>query len=61
VKKTIGKKNEDIEISMFNTNTIPLYAIVDPSGKPLTEPRGTNFDIAAYIEWLNRGIAAFSK
>jgi thiol:disulfide interchange protein DsbD len=61
VKKTMGKKNEDIEISMFNTNTIPLYAIIDPSGKPLTEPRGTNFDIAAYIEWLDRGIAAFSK
>ena len=32
-KKTIGKKNEDIEISMFNTNTLPLYAIVDPSGQ----------------------------
>ena len=61
VKKTMGKKNEDIEISMFNTNTIPLYAIVDPSGKPLVEPRGTNFDIAAYIEWLDRGIAAYSK
>jgi len=61
VKKTIGKKNEDLEISMFNTNTIPLYAIVDPSGKPLIEPRGTNFDIAGYIEWLDRGVAAFLK
>ena len=58
-KKTIGKKNEDIEISMFNTNTLPLYAIVDPDGKPLIGTRGTDFDIQAYIEWLDRGAEAF--
>lgn len=59
-KKTMGKKNEDIEISMFNTNTLPLYAIVDQSGKPLIETRGTDFDIQSYIEWLDRGTVAFS-
>ncbi|MBE0677127.1 MAG: thioredoxin family protein [Bacteroidales bacterium] len=58
-KRTIGKKNEDIEISMFNTNTLPLYAIVDQSGKPLTETRGTDFDIQAYIDWLDRGAEAY--
>ena len=58
-KRTMGKKNEDIEISMFNTNTLPLYAIVDPSGKPLIETRGTDFNIQAYIEWLDRGAEAF--
>jgi len=59
-KKTMGKKNEDIEISMFNTNTLPLYAIVDPEGKPLIETRGTDFDIQAYIDWLDRGLQAFT-
>lgn len=58
-KKTIGKKNEDIEITMFNTNTLPLYAIVDPNGKPLVETRGADFDIAAYIDWLDRGFNAW--
>lgn len=58
-KKTIGKKNEDIEIAMFNTNTLPLYAIVDPSGNPLIETRGTDFNIQAYIDWLDRGAEAF--
>ena len=58
-KKTMGKKNEDIEISIFNTNTLPLYAIVDPEGKPLIETRGTDFDIQAYIDWLDRGAEAF--
>ncbi len=60
-KKTIGKKNEDIEISMFNTNTLPLYAIVDPYGKPLVETRGTDFDIQAYIEWLDRGVKTYNE
>jgi len=58
-KKTMGKKNEDIEISMFNTNTLPLYAIVDLAGNPLIETRGTDFDIQAYIDWLDRGAEAF--
>lgn len=60
-KKTMGKKNEDIEISIFNTNTLPLYAIVDPFGKPLIETRATDFDIQAYIEWLDRGVKAFRE
>jgi thiol:disulfide interchange protein DsbD len=60
-KRTLGKKNEDIEISMFNTNTLPLYAIVDPEGKPLIETRGTDFDIEAYIDWLDRGVEAFRE
>ena len=59
-KRTMGKKNEDIEISMFNTNTLPLYAIVDPYGKPLIETRGTDFDIQAYIKWLDSGSGAYS-
>lgn len=58
-KKTLGKKNEDLEISMFKTNSMPLYAIVDLNGKPLIETRGTDFDIQAYIDWLDRGVAAF--
>ena len=60
-KRTIGKKNEDIEISMFNTNTLPLYAIVDPYGKPLVETRGTNFDIQTYIRWLDSGSGAYRE
>ena len=60
-KKTIGKKNEDIEITMFKTNSLPLYAIVDPSGKLLIETRGTDFDIRAYIAWLTKGIKTFEN
>ncbi len=60
-KKTLGKKNEDIEISMFKTNSMPLYAILDLNGNPLIETRGTDFDIQAYIDWLDRGVEAFGN
>ena len=29
--------------------------------KPLIETRGTDFDIQAYIEWLDRGVGASRK
>lgn len=58
-KKTMGKKNEDIEISMFNTNSLPLYAVVDTDGKPIIETRGTDFDIQAYIDWLDRAAESY--
>jgi thioredoxin-related protein len=45
VKKTMGKVNEDIEISMFKTNALPLYVITDHEGNPLNEPSLHNLDI----------------
>lgn len=55
VKKTIGRINEDIEISKFKTNALPLYVITDSKGNQLNEPRQHNLDIKAYIEWLDEG------
>jgi len=59
VKKTIGKINEDLEISKFKTNALPLYVIADHDGNPLNEPMGTNMDIGEYKEWLDEGVALF--
>ncbi len=36
VKNTIAKKNQDFQITRFNSNALPLYAIVDANGKDLT-------------------------
>ncbi|NJM14831.1 MAG: hypothetical protein HC896_05140 [Bacteroidales bacterium] len=36
VKKTLGKQNEDFQIEKFQTNSIPLYAIVDAAGKVIS-------------------------
>ncbi|MDX9928857.1 MAG: thioredoxin family protein, partial [Bacteroidales bacterium] len=59
VKSTMGKVNEDIEISRFRTNALPLYVITDHEGNPLNEPRQHNLDVKAYIDWLDEGYARF--
>lgn len=61
VKKTMGKKNADIQIRMFHTNTLPLYAIVDSEGNSLTDPVGAGFNIPRFIMFLDRGLQAFQE
>jgi thioredoxin-related protein len=58
-KKTIGKINEDLEISMFKTNALPLYVITDHEGNPLNSPKPTTLNIEEYKKWLDEGVANF--
>jgi thiol:disulfide interchange protein len=60
-KKTLGKFNEDLEISKFKTNALPLYVITDHEGNALNNPRGANFNVEEYINWLDDGLALFNK
>ena len=60
-KKTIGKQNEDIEISRYNTNALPLYVITDYNGTPLNKPMPTNLNIEEYKKWLDEGVAIFKN
>jgi thiol:disulfide interchange protein DsbD len=59
IKKTIGKINEDLEISRYKTNALPLYVITDHEGNPLNTPMPTNLNVDEYIKWLDEGVAAF--
>jgi thiol:disulfide interchange protein len=56
VKKTIGQQNIDFEIANFQTNTIPLYVIMDADGNVVGEPKGTDLDVQSYLSWLRQGI-----
>lgn len=40
LKATIGDKNMDFEITKFNNNAQPYYAIVSPEGKAINKPIG---------------------
>jgi thiol:disulfide interchange protein len=60
-KKTIGKINEDIEISRFKTNALPLYVIADHEGNPLNKPMPTNLNVEEYKKWLDEGIGLFNS
>ncbi|MGM0475021.1 MAG: cytochrome c biogenesis protein CcdA, partial [Bacteroidota bacterium] len=44
VKKTIGQQNVDYEIRNFQTNTMPLYVIMDPEGNVVVPPKGTDLN-----------------
>ncbi len=56
VKKTIGQQNIDFEIENFQTNTIPLYVIMDADGKVIAQPKGTDLDVQSYLAWLKAGL-----
>lgn len=60
-KKTIGKQNEDLEISRYKTNAMPLYVITDYEGNPLNKPMPTNMNVEEYKKWLDEGVEIFKK
>jgi thiol:disulfide interchange protein DsbD len=60
-RKSIGKINEELEISMFKTNALPLYVIADHEGNPLNKPMPSNLNIEEYKKWLDEGLAIFNK
>ena len=60
IKKTIGKINEDLEISQFGTNALPLYIIADYEGKPLNKPMPSNMNAGEYKNWLDEGVKLFN-
>ena len=62
VKKTIGKKYADIQISRFNINAQPYYVILNEEGEQLTKKSHSyNKDVKAFIDFLNEGIENFHK
>jgi thioredoxin-related protein len=61
VKKSIGKLNEDLEISKFRTNALPLYVITDHNGNALNKPMPTNLNIEEYKKWLDEGVEKFKN
>lgn len=60
-KKTIGKINEDLEISKFKTNALPLYVITDHEGNPVNQPMTTNLNAGEFKQWLDEGIMIFTS
>ena len=54
---TIGDKNSDRETTDFNSNSQPLYVIIDSSGKVLEQPQGANYSVENYVNFLDSGIA----
>ena len=56
---TIGNKWTDLQITRYQSNSQPLYVILDADGNDLSEPIGFTFDVKDYKKWLDDGIAKF--
>ncbi len=63
VKKTMGKRNVDFEITKFQSNALPLYAALDTQGNVITtDPYFTyNLNTEEFITFLEDGINNFNK
>jgi len=61
VKKTLGKKYQDFQITRFNQNSQPLYVLLDTEGEVLIPPRSYNLNVESFIEFLDSGVAEFKK
>ena len=61
VKKTIGRKYADLQITRYNVNSQPYYVLLDTAGNLLTNPRAYDLNIDAFIKFLDTGLANFQK
>ncbi|MBV6645739.1 MAG: thioredoxin family protein [Cyclobacteriaceae bacterium] len=61
LKKTIGKKNADFQITRFNNNAQPFYIIMDPQGKLLMEPKAYDLNVSNFASFLDQGVQNFQN
>jgi thiol:disulfide interchange protein len=60
VKSTMGKKNQDLQVNRFNSNALPLYAVVNGNDKNVTGDFYTySSDVEKFITWLNKNSEAY--
>ena len=59
VKKTIGKKFADFQISRFGVNAQPYYVLLDQNQQLLTKPTARDLNPDHFIEFLDKGLSEF--
>jgi thiol:disulfide interchange protein DsbD len=65
---TLGGKWSDVEASKYNSNSQPLYVMLDSNGNLLKDENGkeimpspADYNIASYTKFLESGIKAYKK
>jgi thiol:disulfide interchange protein DsbD len=61
VKKTIGKKYADLQITKFGVNAQPFYVLMGHDGEVLAQPRAYDLDVNAFVDFLETGIKNFRE
>lgn len=61
VKKTIGAKNFDFQITKFNSNAQPYYCLLNSQGDKMIPAKAYDLNIENFINFLDEGVKAFKK
>jgi len=61
VKKTLGKKYADFQISRYGVNAQPYYVLLDGKEQPLVQPRAYDLNADRFVEFLDQALAEFNK
>ena len=59
VKKTIGKKYADFQISRFGVNAQPYYVILDHNEKMLVKPKARDLNPDNFVKFLDEAKGKF--
>jgi thiol:disulfide interchange protein DsbD len=55
VKKTIGKKNADLQITNLDNNAQPFYVLLGKDERVLAWPYGYNRSVEGFVRFLEEG------
>ncbi|MDP2235166.1 MAG: protein-disulfide reductase DsbD family protein [Bacteroidales bacterium] len=61
VKKTIGRKYADFQISKFNVNAQPYYVLMGHDNEVLVQPRAYNLNVDEFVLFLQAGVKSFKE
>ena len=61
VKKTIGKKYADLQITKYNINAQPYYVLLDKDGNTLNGSRAYNKNVDEFVKFLDEGLKRFNE
>ncbi len=59
--RTVGNKWSDFQIAHYQSNSQPLYVLLNHNEQPLSKVRGYNTDVDGFVQWLKKGIDTFKS
>lgn len=61
VKKTLGKKYADFQISRYGVNAQPYYVLLDNKEQLLVQPKAYDLNADRFVEFLDAAVAEFNN
>ena len=61
IKKTVGKKYADLQVTKFRVNAQPFYVLMGHNDDVLVQPRAYDLDFDAFVKFLDMGVENFRE